>query len=66
VRCKLGNPFGQNRSAILQFRVIPVASHVTDKSVAFNVTLNTTSEDVLSDKDRRINFQVHHALDYLL
>jgi hypothetical protein len=58
IRCKLGNPYAQNRTSILQFRVLPVASHVTEKSVSFNVTVNTTSEDVLADKDRRINLQV--------
>ena len=58
IRCKLGNPYAQNRTSVLQFRVLPVASYVTERSISFNVTVNTTSEDVLADKDRRINLQV--------
>ena len=58
IRCKLGNPYAQNRTSVLQFRVLPVASYITERSISFNVTVNTTSEDILADKDRRINLQV--------
>jgi hypothetical protein len=58
IRCKLGNPYPQNRTSVLLFRVLPVASYVTEHSISFNVTVNTTSEDILPDKDRKINMQV--------
>ena len=62
IRCKLGNPYAQNRTSVLQFRVLPVASYVTERSISFNVTVNTTSEDIMPDKDRRINLQVRAFL----
>jgi hypothetical protein len=44
--------------------VLPVASYVTERSISFNVTVNTTSEDVVAEKDRRINLQVRAVFTY--
>jgi len=38
--------------------MLPVALLATDRSILFNVTVSTTSEDVLTDNDRKLNIPV--------
>jgi len=38
--------------------MLPVSLLAADKTISFNVTVNTTSEDVLTDKQRKLNIPV--------